>query len=1169
VLVLAVIALSLFSYIRISRGGETPAYIDLTKCSAYARYGFDIDSISARPDTDKAWVDFYADGSPRGSKPLTILNSGLPGLPEKTFMTSFQKPNFVEMTILIRVYIPEKQMAYINANTDSPQSLYLAGIANNWQIYLNGYLAHSEWHVDDEGNITLPSARNGVNIPIRASLFKVGDNYFAFRLIGNANTNDVGFWLTSPYYVEDYNTIFRQHADIILVILVGVYIMISIYHLMIFAFDPEDKINLVYALASLCSALYGITRTQYIYLLLRNSYITSHLEITALYFMVPLFGFFLDMAGHDRKIGAVSKIYGAFCLLLTVVGYFTETQFLTQWQVVTMVYLVYTFFYRVLYKMIAECRKNGFIYVMTETILGSSVFAAAIVIFCAVVDLLSQLFSDTMVGLTNYALLMFIVGMSFSIGRQSSLLQTRIRNLNIILERSNETLEESVRERTLTLENERREADLARQEAETQRQKAERANESKSNFLAKMSHEIRTPMNAVIGMSELILRENSSPAIRENTLSIKHAGTNLLAIINDILDFSKIESGKMDISSAEYLFASLLNDVIAIIRVRLSEKPILFTVNIDSSVPNVLTGDEVRLRQILLNLLTNAVKYTREGSITLKISAELNEDRSLARLSFEISDTGIGLKEENLDKLFGDFAQFDEEQNRFIEGTGLGLAITHKLCAAMGGEIRVSSVYGVGSTFTAIVPQVVKEYTPIAQVDNSESKNVLLYQTNEIYTRSVAESLENLGVRFGVVTDDEGLLAALEGNEYNFVFVNFIMFERVYRVLSKAKYGGIIVQLTKFGASTAHKGIRNIPMPAHSISIANVLNNVEDSRVYDDDKVLPIRFTAPTAQILIVDDIATNLRVAEGLLSPLEMSIHTCLSGADAVRLARENDYDIILMDHMMPDMDGVAATALIRETDGEVPVIALTANAVSGMREMFLASGFNDYLAKPIEMSKLTEIMEKWVPLDKRVKATAKIIEAAGELTIQIEGLDVKRGMEMSGGTESTYREVLGLYCRDAEERLPLMERVPDAERLPGFVTQVHALKSASGSIGAMLLSEKASYLEDAGKRGDFAAIRSELKSFCDNLSATVDNIRKALADGEDAPEAELDKALLITLRDALKEDDVESADEILDKLAGETFSAEIEKLMSDISDYVLMGDFGKAAAALEELIK
>jgi CheY-like chemotaxis protein len=293
----------------------------------------------------------------------------------------------------------------------------------------------------------------------------------------------------------------------------------------------------------------------------------------------------------------------------------------------------------------------------------------------------------------------------------------------------------------------------------------------------------------------------------------------------------------------------------------------------------------------------------------------------------------------------------------------------------------------------------------------------------------------------------------------------------------------------------------------------------------------------------------------------------------------RENRYDILFIDHLMPEMDGVETTAAIRAIKGgyfkEVPIIALTANAVSGMREMFLKSGFSDYLAKPIEISKLNEIMEKWLPAAKRVKAAARAAASAEEPTIRIEGADVKRGIAMTGGTESGYIDVLALFCRDAEERLSILENTPDENALPLFITQVHALKSASASIGASAVSGEAEFLEGAGHRGDMAAIGERLDGFRESVSALVTRIRAALPPeqtGETANGAELldfdfYKELLPQLKEALEAEDVGAADTILEELSAMPLDAEIKKSLSEVSDYMLLAEFKEAAGIIERL--
>jgi len=707
--------------------------------------------------------------------------------------------------------------------------------------------------------------------------------------------------------------------------------------------------------------------------------------------------------------------------------------------------------------------------------------------------------------------------------------------------------------------------------------KAESASNAKSDFLAKMSHEIRTPMNAITGMAELLLRGELSDEAHGYTQDIKQAGNNLVSIINDILDFSKIEAGKLEIIPINYLLSSLINDTVNIIRMRLMEKPLRFFTNIDGNIPNSLVGDEVRLRQILLNLLTNAVKYSEKGYIGLTITEE-KRDTGRVWLKIAVSDTGRGIKLKDQAKLFGEFVKVDVKKNQGIEGTGLGLAITKSLCIAMGGDISMESEYGKGSVFTALIPQGVESETPFALVEDAKNKKVLVYEGRINYAKSVCWTLDNLKVPYVMVSNQDDFAAELYREKWFYVFSGYGLYKNIEPLMKQNDSSFLegkkpsLALMIEWGTEAFIPGVRFVSIPAQSLSIANVLNGMADSKGYIKNSGI-IRFTFPRTKILVADDITTNLKVVEGLLSPYKIKVDTCLNGLQAVELVKRNEYDLIFMDHMMPEMDGIEAAKIIRSLDNgrfnSIPIIALTANAVVGMREMFIENGFNDFLSKPIDVSKLDEILDKWITKEKRENGV-KIDDHGSDGIPDIPGIDSLKGIALTGGTAASYRQVLDLFCKDAKERMPVLCKNQDSNTLPEYILNVHALKSASASIGAQEISSLAAQLEAAGKAGDTMFINEHQHTFAELLSALVNNIQDMYQNvpqnDSDSPLSASVSLLFTELTDALKSNKIPEIKRILNELEKQTQNSKIKRVLEQISDQVLMTEFDNAVKIIKE---
>lgn len=581
-------------------------------------------------------------------------------------------------------------------------------------------------------------------------------------------------------------------------------------------------------------------------------------------------------------------------------------------------------------------------------------------------------------------------------------------------------------------------------------------NQQKSNFLATMSHEIRTPLNAILGITEIQLQnEKIEKHMREAWGKVYNSGYVLLNIINDILDLSKIEAGKLELYNAKYEISSLINDIVHLNIMRIDSKPLIFKLELGENIPAEMIGDELRIKQILNNMLSNAFKYTESGEVILSVLTKeglpenggRNGGEKNITLVFKVSDTGQGMTEEQLKNLFSEYMRYNMEANRQVQGTGLGLSISKNLAEKMNGKISVKSEIGKGTEFTVRLPQ----------VDTG----------NGILSKELAENLKN------------------------------------FKVL-------------------------------------DVMQN-KQTRI--------VQRPIPNGRVLVVDDMETNLHVTKGLLSPYRLTIETVLSGFEAIEKITEGTrYDIIFMDHMMPKMDGIETTQIIRELGYTHPVVALTANAVSGTMEMFLNNGFDDFISKPIDTRLLNAVLNRFIK--------SKDTNAEDEI-----------------GNNIINAELAKIFTQDAERAIAEIEELADyadEENMQTYVINVHAMKSALANIGEMKLSKFALKLEEAGRAYEASVIAKETPIFMKELRELMCKLAPSEEKENDVAEenSEYIREKLLEIKKACENYDIIVAKAELNELKQSARAGSTQKIIDAIAKHLLHSDFEEAAAIAEQAV-
>lgn len=745
------------------------------------------------------------------------------------------------------------------------------------------------------------------------------------------------------------------------------------------------------------------------------------------------------------------------------------------------------------------------------------------------------------------------------------------------------------------------------------------AQRSKDDFLANVSHEIRTPINTINGMSEVILKDhNLQTDVREKIEDIQTSGRNLLSIVTDMLDFSELQSGRLEIVDVSYNITSTINDVINIAYAQKKDKDIELIVDCDSNIPMELVGDENKIRRVLMCIVNNAIKFTNEGCVTLVI--ESRKETYGINLSITVKDTGIGMDKKSMENLFKSFGQVDTKRNRQEGGVGLGLAISQSIVEKMGGFITVKSELGKGSEFQIVIPQKVAEYEPIISLSNPSSYNVLTYikmeqfehsKIRDEYSNNLVHIIRQLNVNTHLCHNLAEFKRREQRSNVTHAFITITEYredKEYFNEISK-KISVVVIIDKAYEKEIICSSIIKMFKPFYILSAAMVLSKNNCATNMTSHEFLNKKFIAPDVKILIVDDNAINLKVASAIMEPYKMQIVTALRGAEALDKIESKDFDIIFLDHMMPEMDGVETLKRIRNKNApyfkNVPVIALTANAVAGAKEMFLREGFQEFVAKPIETSILDRVLRHFIPYNKQITVeeennnidnekyneeitTSNNIELLEEKVVQddvkwdddtiiIGDIDIEQGISYCG-TRETYYEILKMHFDDGDDNYKKIQDYFDNKDWKNYTILLHALKSSMKSIGANKLSDMAKELELAGKREDSSYIIEYNESAMVEYKRILGLLGKLFgnenSNDNESSLSELSKEELLSIvnefEDAVYTFEEEKMYSVIKKMEGHSFNSNsLDDIANTIIKKIRMSDYMSAGETLRNIFE
>lgn len=720
-----------------------------------------------------------------------------------------------------------------------------------------------------------------------------------------------------------------------------------------------------------------------------------------------------------------------------------------------------------------------------------------------------------------------------------------------------------------------------------------RAGAAKRHFLSNMSYEIRTPMNSIINLSEIMLKEEMGVETKSEANTIRSAAYDLLSIIDDVLTYAKIDAGDMHLIEDTYSFEKLVREIIRTISEEVHKKKLFLDLKIDGDIPNLLLGDSIIIQQIFLYLLFISIDFTSSGRIVIDINCERDNDAGQAYFCCTVADTGKGLSQIDIQSLFGMYDIYDSRQSSNLKGIGLKFTICKELLSMMQGDIKVESIEGVGLSTTFTFRQKIVDSSSLIQLEDDERPNVLIYIDNDINMAKWHNIMETLDLQPTYCRNYYGFDRAIQDKHFDFIFVTDGVYENLSNIISLYECQENTYVLADFDVVYGDFGkCRPLRRPLSSIPIVRVLNHKWSKEEYK-KRAAEETFTANNAKVLVVDDNAVNLKVAAGIFNKYGIDIAVATCGEDGIRKIENEQYDLILMDMVMPDMGGGDVLKIIRSKEGkyykEVPFIALTAQNGANVREEMLELGFQEYLAKPVRRRYLEKCLLEFLPeeLIERVKIKEEDDNkrydktAADKGQLPAGGLNTEKGLLNIGFNQDAYAAILNTYYAEGIKYLELLPNLLETGDIQLFTTDVHGIKSSSASIGAMEVSALFKELESDGKAGNVESINKKFSGYLDKFKEVLEEVKGYLTGigkfSETGTEENLDDKeieemtaeILQNLKTELDKMNLKITDELVPELASKNFGAQVNGQIKKLREAYDMFDFHQVKAILNELIE